>query len=164
MEFYPWIVLGHVVLIILALGAHGVSAFAMFRARTETDRGRLGAILDLSASTLEVAGWGLLIGVILGIVAAVIGGHFGRAWPWAAIVVVVVVFGAMTPLAANPMSGVRKALGMTVRGDKAGDPPRQPATDEGLAQAQAALHPTLVAMVGVAGIVILVWLMEAKPF
>ncbi len=44
MELYPWVVLGHVVLIILALGAHGVSAFAMFRARSETDRARLAAV------------------------------------------------------------------------------------------------------------------------
>ena len=141
MEFYPWIVLAHVVLIILALGAHGVSAFAMFRARAETDRTRLAAVLDLSASSLSAAGWGLLVGVLLGIVAAVIGGHFSRAWPWVSIVVLVIVFGAMTPLAAGPMGGVRKALGMPVRDDKPGDPPRQPGTDAELAMAQATCVP-----------------------
>lgn len=164
MEFYPWIVLAHVVLVIVAFGAHGVSAFAMFSARRETDRGRLAAILDLSGSSLSLAGWGLLAAVLLGIVAAVIAGHFGRLWPWASIVVVVVVFVAMTPMGAGPMSEVRKALGLPVRGDKAGDPPREPASDADLAAAQARLRPELVGTIGLVGLVVLVWLMEFKPF
>jgi hypothetical protein len=67
-------------------------------------------------------------------------------------------------MAANPMGGVRKALGQSVRGDKAGDPPRQPASDADLAAAQARLRPELVATIGVVGLVVLVWLMEFKPF
>lgn len=164
MEFYPWIVLAHVVLVIVAFGAHGVSAFAMFSARRETDRGRLGAILDLSGSSLSLAGFGLLAAVLLGIVAAVIGGHFGRLWPWASIVVVVLVFIAMTPMGAGPMGEVRKALGQRVRGDKDGDPPRQPASDADLAAAQARLRPELVGAIGLVGLAMLVWLMEFKPF
>jgi MFS family permease len=163
-EFYPWIVLAHVVVVIVAFGAHGVSAYAMFSARRETDRGRLAAILDLSGSSLSLAGWGLLAAVLLGIVAAVIGGHFGRLWPWASIVVVVLVFIAMTPMGAGPMGEVRKALGQRVRGDKDGDPPRQPASDADLAAAQARLRPELVGAIGLVGLAILVWLMEFKPF
>jgi len=164
MELYPWVVLGHVVLIILALGAHGVSAFAMFRARSETDRARLAAVLDLSSAAVWTAGIGLLIAVLLGIIAAVMGGHFERLWPWAAIVVTVLVFVAMTPMAAGPMNGVREALGQRGKDPKSGDPPPPPATDEQLAAAQARLKPELVASIGVAGIIILVWLMEMKPF
>jgi hypothetical protein len=163
-DFYPLVVLSHVVLVIVAFGAHGVSAFAMFGARRETDRVRLGAIMDLSATSLNAAGWGLLLAVVLGIVAAVIGGHFGRLWPWAAIVVVVVVFGTMTPLAAGPMGEVRKALGQRIRGDKDGDPPRQPGSDAELAAAQARLRPELVGAIGLVGIILLTWLMEVKPF
>jgi hypothetical protein len=163
-EFYPWIVLAHVVVVIVAFGAHGVSAYAMFTARREPDRARLGAVLDLSGMSLNLAGWGLLLAVILGIVASVIGGHFGRLWPWASIAVVVGVFLAMTPMGAGPMGEVRKALGQRVRGDKDGDPPRQPASDADLAAAQARLRPELVAAIGLVGLVILVWLMEFKPF
>ena len=164
MQFYPWVVLAHVVLVIVAFGAHGVSAYSMFAARKEPDRVRLGAVLDLSGRSLNLAGWGLLAAVLLGILAAIIGGHFGRLWPWASIVLVVLIFLTMTPMAATPMGGVRKALGQPVRGDKAGDPPRQPASDADLAAAQARLRPELVAIIGVVGIVVLVWLMEFKPF
>ena len=59
MVFYPWVVIAHVVFVILAFGAHGVSAFAMFRVKRETDRARIGAVLDLSTSALVAAGIGL---------------------------------------------------------------------------------------------------------
>jgi hypothetical protein len=164
MDLYPWVVIAHVFAVIVAFGAHGASAFAMFQIRDETDRARLGAILDLSFRSLVVAGIGILVAVALGIIAAIVGGHFGRLWPWVSIVVVAVAFGAMTPLAASPMNEVRRAVGMQVRGDKPGDTPRQPASDAELAAARANLRPELVASLGIVALAVLVWLMEAKPF
>lgn len=164
MELYPWVVVAHVFFVIVSFGAHGVSAFAMFQAKTETDRDRLAATLDLSTSSLMVAGVGLVLAVVLGIVAAVMGGHFGRLWPWISIVVVVVVWLAMTPMAANRMTAVRAATGMPSRNDKKGDPPRQPAGDAEVAAARAELKPELVAAIGLVAIAVLVWLMELKPF
>ncbi len=163
MEFYPWVVIAHVVFVIVAFGAHGVSAFAMFRLRSETDRARAAAVLDLSTVSLTAAGIGLGAAVLLGIVAAMIGGHFGRGWPWASIVVVVVTWLAMTPMAAGPMGEVRRQLGMRTRGDKDGQI-REPGSDEAFAAARARLKPELVAVIGIVAIVILVWLMEMKPF
>lgn len=164
MELYPWVVIGHVVFVIVGFGAHGVSAYAMFRARSEPDRARLAAILDLSATSANLAGLGLLLAVVLGIVAAIQGDHFAKAWPWASIVLFVLVFGAMRPFAAKPMNEVRKALGMRVQGDKKDAPPREPGPDGELAAARAKLRPEIVATIGVVGIVLLVWMMEVKPF
>jgi ABC-type amino acid transport system permease subunit len=163
MDLYGWVVVAHVFTVIVAFGAHGTSAFAMFQARRETDRARLGAVLDLSGSSLGVASVALLLAVLLGIVAAVMGGHFGRLWPWAAIVVVVVVFASMTPLGANRMSAVRRALGLPTRDDKGGPPPA-PASDADLRAAQAQLRPGLLATIGIVALALLVWLMELKPF
>jgi small-conductance mechanosensitive channel len=163
-DFYPWVVFAHVVLVIVAFGAHGVSAFAMFAAKREPDRARLAAILDMSTMSVTLAGVALLVTAVLGIVAAAMAGYFGRLWPWVAIVVVVLVFIAMTPMAAIPMGNVRKALGMRVSGDKKDDPPREPGTDAEVAAAQAKLRPELVASIGLVGIGLLVWLMEFKPF
>ena len=164
MDLYGWVVFGHVVAVILGLGAHGASAFAMFRVRRETDRSRMAAILEVSSSSLMVASIGLLVAIVLGIVAAVMGGHFSKFWPWAAIIVLVVVIGLMTPLAGIPMSNLRRALGMAVQGDKKGDPPRMPASDDAIAAALAKIRPELPAGIGVAGVAVLTWLMEAKPF
>jgi hypothetical protein len=164
MDLYPWVVIAHVFLVIVAFGAHGTSAFAMLQARREPDRARLSAVLDLSQASLGVAGVALLLAVLMGIVAAIMGNHFGHAWPFAAILVVVVVFGAMTPLGANPMSDLRKTLGMRGRGDRPSDPPRQPGSEEDVRAAQARLRPELLSAIGIAAIAVLVWLMEAKPF
>ncbi len=164
MDLYPWVVIAHVFFVIVGFGAHGVSAFAIFRARKEPDRARLAAVLDLSEASAGLAAIGLLLAVVLGIVAAVQGDHFAKFWPWAAIATVVIVYGAMTPLAAGPMNGVRKALGQRVRGDKKDAPPRQPASDAELAAAQGGLRPELVGGIGVVGLFLLVWMMEAKPF
>lgn len=164
MVFYPWVVIAHVVFVILSFGAHGVSAFAMFRVKRETDRARIGAVLDLSTTALVAAGIGLILAVVLGIVAAAMAGYFGRLWPWVSIAVVVVAWIAMTPMAANPMTGVRRALGLPSRLDKKGEGPPPPGTDDELAAAQAKLQPHAVAGLGIVAIVVLVWLMEAKPF
>jgi hypothetical protein len=164
MDLYPWLVVSHVSFVIAAFGAHGVSAFAMFRVKREQDRVRAAAVLDLSQTALVAAGIGLVVAVVLGIAAAAMGGHFGRLWPWAALIVVAIAWIAMTPMAANPMAAVRKALGMPSRADKKGDPPPTPATDAELVAAQARLRPELVAGTGLLAIFILVWLMEVKPF
>lgn len=157
---YPWIVIAHVVFVILAFGAHGVSVFAMFRVKREPDRARLTALLELSESTLGAFAIALLLALITGIVAAIMGGFFGRLWPWVSIVLLVIVAGVMTPLAQAPMAGVRLALGLPVRGK----PGRQPAADADLAAARAALQPEAVTIVGIGAITVLVWLMVAKPF
>jgi F0F1-type ATP synthase assembly protein I len=163
-DLYPWIVIGHVVAVILAFAAHGVAAFAMFRVRRERDRTRLAAILELSSASFVAAMVALLAAILLGIVAAVVGGHFAKFWPWASIIVLVLSIGSMTPLAAIPMNRVRMALGMAVQGDKRDAPPRVPGTDAELASALAGIRPELPTVIGVAAIAILVWLMRAKPF
>jgi hypothetical protein len=164
MDLYPWVVVAHVFFVIIAFGAHGTSAYAIFQAKRETDRARLAAVLDLSGTSLALAGVALVLALILGIVAAIMGNHFSRLWPWVAIGVVILVFGVMTPVGANPMSNVRQALGQPSRADRQGAPPPAPASDEVLRAAQAKLRPELLAIVGVAAIAVLVWLMEIKPF
>lgn len=161
MELYPWVVIAHVFFVIVAFGAHGTSAFAIYRVRASSDRTELRTLLDLSQTSLAVAGVALLAAVVLGIAAAIMGGHFSRMWPWASIAVLVVVTIAMTPLAAGPMREIRATLG--VGNDKSGAP-LVPGSNEDLGRAQAKLKPELTMVVGVAAIAILVWLMELKPF
>lgn len=164
MDLYGWVVFAHIVTVILALAAHGVSAWVMFRIRAERDRARLGAILDLSSSSLTAAGILLLLTVVLGIAAAIMGGHFAKFWPWVAIVVLVIAFGSMTPLAAIPLNKLRAVLAVAKPGDISGRPVGAAGTDEELAVAIAAIRPEIPAAIGVASIVILAWLMRAKPF
>ena len=161
MDLYPWIVIAHVFAVIVAFAAHGVSAFSIFRVRVATDRTELRTLVDLSATSLIVAGVGLLVAIVLGIWAAIVGGHFSRLWPWVAIAVVVIVTFAMTPLAANPMREIRVALG--IGKDKSGAP-LVAGSDADVAAARSKLKPEATLVIGVVGLALLVWLMEGKPF
>jgi hypothetical protein len=147
--------------VILAFGAHGASAFAVFRVRATSDRAELRTLLDLSQTSLIAAGIALLVAVLLGIWAAIMGGHFGRMWPWVSIGVLVVVVFAMTPLAANPMRETRAALG--IGKDKSGVP-LVPGSDADVAATKAKIQPELTMIIGIIGMALLVWLMEGKPF
>lgn len=161
MQLYPWLVLVHILAAFAFAMAHGVSAFVLYRVKEERDRARLAALADLSGGSIGIAGIALLVILVAGVWAGIDQGYFGRVWIWASIVVLVVVGGLMTPLAAIPMNKVRHALGQPIRGDK--EPP-VPGDDAALAAAQASLRPELVAAVGLAGIAILVTLMSLKPF
>jgi hypothetical protein len=160
-DLYPWLVVIHIVAAFVFVMAHGVSVYAIYRARSEPDRARLAVVMDLSGSTLGLAGIALLVILIAGIAGGIMQGYFSRAWIWLSIVVLVLIGGAMTPLAAIPMNKIRRALGLPVRGDKA---PPIAADDAELAALQASLRPQLVATIGGGGLVVLVALMSLKPF
>lgn len=111
------------------------------------------------------AGSALAGAIVLGFVAMVMGNHLGRLWIWASIAILVAVIVLMTPVAGRPMLRVRRALGL--RSDRQGpgvDPTLLPLSDDELVAARAALRPGMAAMVGLVGTLLLVWLMEAKPF
>jgi hypothetical protein len=161
MDLYPWLVVTHIVAAFAFVMAHGVSVFVVYRVRREHDRARLQAFADLSAGSLTIATVSLLVVLVAGIAAGIAGGYFSRAWTWASIVVLVIVGGAMTPLAAIPMNRIRHALGVAIRGDTEAPPA---ASDAELASLQAALRPELTAAIGGGGVIVLVGLMSLKPF
>ena len=120
-----------------------------------------GAVLDLSTTALLAAGIGLLVPSC--------SGSSPRRWPATSAGLAVGVDRRRGPgLARDDADGrepdgeVRRQLGLPTRGDKKGVSRRRP--DDALAAARARLRPELVAGIGVVAIVILVWLMEMKPF
>ena len=161
---YPLIVLIHVVAILIFIAAHVLSAVAMFQVRSESDRAKLTQILNRSASALLVATIAIIVSLLAGIVAGIMGGWWGRLWIWVSLVLLIAVGGAMTPFAAIPMGNVRRALGIQVGKPKEGDPPLVAQGDAEVAAARAALRPELITAVGIAAIVVITWLMLAKPF
>ncbi len=164
MSLYGWLVFVHVISALVFILGHGVSAFVVFRVRGESDRARLAALLDLSAQSLTVAGIGLLVALVSGIVAAINGDHFAHFWPWASIIVLVVVGGLMTPVAAIPLAHVRRGIGQPLAADRKQGVTPDPVSDDELAALRARVRPELTAAIGLGGLALLVWMMEAKPF
>ena len=77
MDWYPWIVLLHVLGAFGFVFAHGASAFAAFRIRSERDPARVAALLDMSGTSLGLMYVSLLILLIGGIAAGFVGSWWG---------------------------------------------------------------------------------------
>ena len=164
MDFYPWVVLVHVLAAFGFAMAHGVSAFAAFAMRASKEPAAVRTLLTLSGTSLGALYVSLLVLLIAGITAAIMGGWFGKGWPWAAIGVVIVVIVAMYAMASRYYAGVRSAVGMPSMNDKKGDPPPAPVSQEELARILDTRRPEALTAIGVVGFIVLVWLMELKPF
>ena len=162
--YIAWIVFLHVLGASMFVAGHGVSMFVVFQVRRERDRGKLAALLDLSGWSLAVAGIGLLVLLIAGIVAGIVLSSFGRAWIWVSLVLLVVIGALMTPVGGAYLRELRVAIGQRPRNAKPGDPDPVPVDDAQLAVLQASSKPEVLLLLGAGGFVVILWLMMFKPF
>lgn len=159
---YQWLVFVHVLGVFGFLLAHGVSSWVIFRVRTERDIAVLRALLQLSASAVIASMVSLLVLLAAGVWAAFVGHWWAMRWPWVALGVLVVIWGAMSAQSGNTMRRLRELVGFT--GMSRAKPVAEVADAGALAAAQAAVRPWISAAVGGAGLVVLLWLMVLKPF
>jgi hypothetical protein len=162
--FLGWIIFLHVAGAFAFVGGHGVSMFVAFQVRRERDRGRLGALLDLSSKSLTTAILGLLVLFISGIAAGITLGSFGQAWIWVSLVLLVVIAGTMTPIGTVYLGGIRGALGTRSRAAKPGEPDPIPASDAELAILLDSRRPEALLALGGGGFLVILWLMMFRPF
>ena len=162
--YIGWIVFLHVLGTFTFVAGHGVSMFVVFQVRREPDRAKLAALLDLSGWSLGVAGIGLLILFVSGIVAGIVLNSWGATWLWVALVLFIVIALVMTPVGGTYLRNLRVAIGQRPRNAKAGDPDPVPVTDEQLAAMRASRAPELLLLLGGGGFVVILWLMMFKPF
>lgn len=164
--YYGWFVLIHVLAAFAFIAAHGISMGVFFALRRETDRAKLAVLVEHSGRSIGALYITFLILLAAGILAGIVGGWFtnGQLWLWAAIVVLVVIVGAMYGFMTTSYVTLRRALGVQSPQDiKKGLVP-EPASDEELASLLASPRPTWGAIIGIAGLAVVIWLMEMKPF
>lgn len=162
--YVGWIVFLHVLGAFMFVAGHGVSMFVVFQVRRETDRAKLTALLDLSGWSLGVAGIGLLILFVSGIVAGIVLNSWGQTWLWVALALFIVIAILMTPVGGTYLRNLRLAVGQPPRGAKPDDPPPVPATDAQLAALQASRKPEVLLVLGAGGFMVILWLMMFRPF
>jgi len=160
---YGLMVFLHVLGAFVFVLAHGASVLVAFRLRTEREPGRVAALLDLSSLGIGVMYVGLAILVLAGVTAGFIGDHWGRAWIWLAIGILVAVAAAMYALGTAFYARMRLAAGAEVPAQLAAryDPPP---TAADLGPMLASNRPFILAAIGGIGLTAIVWLMVAKPF
>ncbi|MBI3751029.1 MAG: hypothetical protein HY263_05150 [Chloroflexi bacterium] len=161
--YLPWMKYLHVIGAFLFVAGHGVSLSVAMRLRRETEPSRMLAMLDLSAWALNMAGIGLLVLLVAGIVDGVVGGYFGRAWIWISLVLLIVIGGLMTPLAGIHFGRLRSGLGQRWR-LKPSDPDPTPLAPAEIAVLASSRSLDWAAVVGLGGFAVILWLMTFKPF
>lgn len=167
-DLHTWIVFLHVAGVLGFLIAHGVSAAAALRLRSEREPAAVRTLVDLSRRSMTIMSIGGLVWLVAGIVAGFTGrggaGWWtsGTYWIWASLVLAFVIIGVMTPWGRLWLNKVRAAVGVDVK-TGAIDPTFQvnPAALEG---AIAAGKPELLAAIGFGGFLVILWLMIFKPF
>jgi hypothetical protein len=164
MDWYPWIVLLHVLGAFGFVLAHGASAFAAIRIRSERDPARVAALLDMSAMSLGLMYVSLVILLIGGITAGFVGGWWGSLWIWVAIGVLVLIIGSMYPMGSQHYAKVRRAVGLKAYNDPKDAPPPEPLSGPELEALLSSNRPYALAAVGGIGLVVIIWLMVVKPF
>ncbi|HUG30321.1 MAG TPA: DUF2269 family protein [Candidatus Limnocylindria bacterium] len=161
--YIGWIVFVHVLGAFAFAAGHGVSMFVAFQIRRERERERLEALLDLSGWSLGLAGVGMLVLLVAGILAGIVLGSWDRAWIWISLVLFIVVGGAMTPIGSTYFTRVRLGLGQRTRSVKPADPDPVPVSDEELDKLLESKRPELLLAIGAGGFVVILWLMIFKP-
>ncbi len=165
MELYPWWVFAHIVGALAFAIGHGTSAVMSFAIRREREPGRITALLDASSMSLGAMYLGLLLLLIGGIGAGIVGGWFTRSgWIWAALVLLVIIIVAMYAMASQYYGNVRRAVGQKSYRDPKDAPPPAPLASEELAKLLDTRRPEAIAAIGFGGLLVILWLMVLKPF
>jgi uncharacterized membrane protein len=162
--YVGWIVFLHVLGAFMFVAGHGVSMFVVFQVRRERDRARLAPLLDLSGWSLGVAGIGLLVLFVSGILAGLVLGSWGRWWIWVALALFVVIGIVMTPVGGTYLRNLRLAIGQRPRNAKPGDADPVAVSDGELVALQASNRPETLLLIGAGGFVVILWLMMFRPF
>lgn len=159
---YAYIVLLHVVGAFVFALAHGVSIAVSLRIGSARDRDEMRSLLDLS----QLAVGGLYVGLVLllvgGVWAGFAGNHWGRAWIWAALAVLVVITFAMYAIATPYYARLRVAAGAATNPaqvERAG-----PIAEGELETMSRSPRPFALAAIGGIGLLVILWLMVVKPF
>jgi hypothetical protein len=164
MEWYPWIVFVHVAAAFLFVMGHGSSMWVSDQIRHERDPVRIRTLLEMSSRSLGLVYVSLLVLLVAGIVAGVMGGYFSQGWIWAAIVVLFAVAVLMYALATRYYGRIRQAVGLRSYGTPKDAPDPTPVSADELAALVDTRRADVIGLVGVIGLLILLWLMMFKPF
>jgi hypothetical protein len=163
LDLYGSVVFVHAATILLFFIAHGTSMAVAFKLKEETDPARVRALIEVSRFSLGTAAWIFLgLGLVTGIVAGFMGGHWGSVWIWLSLGLLIAVGGAMTPLATMKLAAIRDAAGGGHAPKNGGAPP--PEDPDRMRQLIDAWRPLPVAAMGLTGFLVILWLMYAQPF
>lgn len=161
---YPWLVFLHILGLFGFLLAHGASSSASFALRRAQTLERVRALLELSGNSFGVMYLSLLVLLVSGIAAGVVGQWWSQAWIWVSLGLLILIVGAMAGLGSRIYGEARKAAGLPYFEGTKQRPAMEPASVEEIRTALARGNPVLLTAIGYGGLAVIAWLMMFKPF
>lgn len=157
MDSFELAIFLHVASVLAFVGFHGVSMVVMFRIRKERDRKKILDLVTLSGEATLPMYISLLAVLLSGVFAAFRFSRWGDLWLWISIGVLLLTVGLMTAVAKPYFERVKTACAMRPSGV-----PR--VSDEELGEILGGSTPGLITAIGLGGLVLILYLMIAKPF
>jgi hypothetical protein len=154
---FQWWLLLHLAGVLVFVGAHGVSMFVMYRIRGERDRQRIAELITFSGTTTRPMYIGLAILTIGGVGLGITLHVFSRWWLWIAIGILLITIGLMSGLAKPYFRRITAACEIRPSGV-----PR--VSDEELEQLLRSGEATVISLIGIVGLLSILYLMIFQPF
>jgi hypothetical protein len=159
-----WLIFVHVLAALTFFLAHGASAAMAFKVRKETDLTRIGAMLDLSWSTMILMCVSFLVMGLTGIILPFLVRIWNKGYIWASIVLMLFVFIYMAMFNEKTYKQLRRLVGLPYMKGSKQMPAEAPSNPEAV---RALLQKTNVTGLVLSGYIIpaiVLWLMIFKPF
>jgi hypothetical protein len=162
---YQWLVFLHIAGAFVFLIAHGISIGVSLRLRRERDPRRIMALLDVSSGSISGLYVGLLVLLVGGVVAGFMGpdqavggsSWWGSGWIWVALGTLIVLMVFMYAAASTYYKRLRVIVGAMVEGSEA-------VSEARLADLLSGPRPVVLSVVGVGGLLFILYLMLFKPW
>jgi hypothetical protein len=159
-----WLIFLHVLAAITFFLAHGSSAAMAFKIRKETDFTRIGAMLDLSWSTLAAMGIAFLVMGLTGLILPFLIHIWNKVYIWLSIVLMLFVFIYMAMFNETAYKRLRRLVGMPYMIGGKQLPAEPPSSPEEVAALLKRINVTPLIIVGYVIPAFVLWLMVFKPF
>lgn len=159
-----WLIFLHILAALTFFLAHGASAAMAFKIRREKDFARIGAMLDLSWSTMVLMGVSFLVMGLTGIILPFLIRIWNRGYIWASIVLMLFVFIYMAVFNETTYKQLRRLVGLPYMKGSKQMPAEPPSSPEEVAALLNKTRPIPLVIVGYGIPAIVLWLMIFKPF
>ena len=158
---YNWLVFLHIFFAFTFMLAHGVHAAAMLAFRAEKDPERSLTFFNIVPELHMVRILMILLG-LPGLIAAFITPWWRQGWVWASAVIFFIISFVMYKYGAGYYNMIEGAATRLIEAKKT-NINLETALKE-FEAARTAWHPIAVAIIGIVGLAIILWLMRFKPF
>lgn len=161
---YNWVVFLHVFASMAFMLSHGGTTLMALMLKRERNLERLRSLLDLSGIAQPALWVTLLLLLLSGIAAGIMGRWWGRGWIWVSLVILIALSFYMMASSGAQYHRLRKVLGLPYFEGSKDQPALDPAPEHEIYAVQADLQPERLAAAGLGGTALILALMMFKPF